>query len=263
MSEQAYLRPTATQKIRTFFNDVGEPVPPWTGFDEVMDHMFAVLYARRDDDAFWKSAETLIESLRSGHLGGKANGLPDPKAEILPGDKIDAIVAELQAAVQRSRQRPGKGVMKKFVQGLSAPLMGCVLMMGAAFATGCDKGESDAAAKLNQYVDDSSISAVDKDALKACFNGWTDTQKQSLVDLFSSQSPEQIATALEAMLDPGGQCYSAPADAEEAADVPAEDVRNEDAQPVDVQPEDVQQEEAQPDIPNEPMPDAIYKGVTF
>jgi hypothetical protein len=249
MGEQAYLRPTALQKIRAFFHDVGEPVPPWTGFDEIMDHLYMVFYSRREDDAFWKSAEKLIESLGKGRTGGRGEGLPDPQAEILAGERIDAIVAGLQASVKTSRRRPGRGVMKKFVQGLSAPLMGCVLMMGAAFASGCETEESDVTKQLDRYVDDSNLPAGDKDALKSCFAGWTESRKQDLVDLFKDQAPEEIAAVLEDLLARGGGCTSAPGDADVAADAPSDAAQ------------DVQQEEAPPDTFYEPVP--IYKGVDF
>jgi hypothetical protein len=139
--------------------------------------------------------------------------------------------------------------MKKFVQGLSAPLMGCVLMMGAAFASGCETEESDVTKQLDRYVDDSNLPAGDKDVLKSCFAGWTESRKQDLVDLFKDQAPEEIAAVLEDLLVRGGGCASAPGDADVAADVPSDAAQ------------DAQQEEAPPDTFYEPVP--IYKGVDF
>ncbi|MFH1437818.1 MAG: hypothetical protein ABIJ56_19070 [Pseudomonadota bacterium] len=225
MTAHPYLRPTATQKIRTFFDSAGEKVPPWTSFEEVMDTLWTVLYTRRNDGAFWADFEVLVDSLRADLSRGRGEGLPDPKAEILTEDRIGIIIAQLQDAVQRTHHDPKRGAMKRFFQGLSAPLAGCIILMGAAFAAGCeDNAKSDAAAALNQYVDDSNLPAAEKQALRSCFSGLSEAAKEDLVELFKTKPAEEIAAELEAMLAPGGQCYSAPADAGTDADVPPENV---------------------------------------
>jgi hypothetical protein len=206
MNEQAYLRPTVTQKIRGFFDQAGEKVPPWTSFDEVMDSLWSMLYSRRDDEAFWKSFENLITSISGDLYKGHLDGLPDPQAEILSEEKTGKLLDELQAAVRKSTSGPGKGVMKRFLQSLSTPLIGCLLMMGAAAATGCDEDENSASAKLNNYVDDSSLSSAAKQELKSCFDGWTEETKLNLVEVFQTMTPEQIASRLQSMIANCGEC---------------------------------------------------------
>ena len=205
MNGQAYLRPTVTQKVRGFLVEAGEKVPPWTSFDEVMDSLWIMLYSRRDDAAFWSGFKNLIKSI-SGDLGKRRQeGLPDPRAEILSEEKIGELLGELQAAVRKSTGDSGKGVMKRCLQSLSTPLMGFLLMMGAAAAPGCEKDNS-TTAKLNHYVDDSNISSEAKQELKSCFDGWTEEKKLDLVEVFQTKTPEQIASHLQSMIAHCGEC---------------------------------------------------------
>jgi hypothetical protein len=205
MSEQAYLRPTVTQKIRGFFIEAGEKVPPWTSFDEVMDSLWSMLYSRRDDAVFWNGFESLIRSISSDLGKRRQDGLPDPQAEILSEEKIGRLLDELQAAVRKSTGGSGKGVMKRCLRSLSTPLIGFLLMMGAAAAPGCEEDNS-AAANLNHYVDDSNLSPDAKQQLKSCFDEWTDEKKLNMVEMFQTMTPEQIASRLQSMIAYCGEC---------------------------------------------------------
>lgn len=271
MSYQPYLRPTATQQIRTFLAGEGEKIPPWAGFDEVMDHLWVTLHERRDDDEFWKGLEKLIGSLSGELLQDYRDALPDPAAETLPDDRICDLVLELREALKSSRKSPGPGVMKGFISGLRAPLAGCVILIGMALAAGCKVGTGEAkpAAGVEptpyQYIDGSKLASPEKETLKSCVENMAETQQDNLVELFKTRSPDEIAAALEAMLKPGGECYSEQVK-KEAAEAPAQDAS------ADAAPQDTQTDEGQPDggkkpkkpkKPKVPEPQALYKGVMF
>lgn len=248
MTASPYLRPTTTQRIRAFFNEIGEKVPPWTGFEEIMDNLWVLLYTRRDDPTFWRSFERLVGSIGSDHARERGEGLPDPQAEILPDEKIGSLVGMLRAAVRKTGGSPKNGAMRRFLKSVNAPLAGCLILLGSAFVLGCDENEKkDAVAALNQYVDDSQLTDAQKESLKSCFAGLEEARREDLVELFRSKSAEEIAAELETMLESGGLCYSGVQDAD-VADMP-----------------DVREGEAPPDVPEEPEPDMVpvYKGVSF
>lgn len=249
MGLNPYLRPTVTQRMRHFLQNMDEKVPPWNGFEDVMDRLWEILHRRRNDPAFWAGLEELIDCIGRDLSRGRSRGLPDPRAEILADSRIDDLVRELRERLRRSQVGTGPGVMKRFTCGLRAPVMGCILLLGACFMAGCPKDEEkDALEVLNTYVSDSSLTDDQKQALSQCFVGLTDSQKDDLVELFKNRSAEEIAAELESMLQPGGLCY-APSDAD-VADLPAD--------PSTDEAEDVPGEEfSTPEIA------PPYKGVTF
>jgi len=239
MTANAYLRPTTTQRIREFFMQVGEPVPPWTGVGDVMDHLWTVMYEKRDDAVFWKNLDGLVASLRSDLSGEGGRGLPDEAAEIMSVEKIGDLSLRLQDAFRHAHGERGKGAMRRFLKGLQAPLAGCLIVMGAAFAAGCEE-DSESTKTLQQYIDESSLSSPQKDALSACLGRLTEDRKDELVRLFEDQTPEQIAAALEQMLGTGGDCTSQDAGEEDAVADPLEDPAQDEVEMI-----------------------PIYKGVTF
>jgi len=246
MTASPYLRPTVTQRVRLFLDDVGEKVPPWTDVDGTMDALWGILQARQDDPRFWARLEALVESLRRDVEAGRRSGLPDAQAEILDEKRVGDLVARLRQAVRHSSRDAAPGAMRRFTRGLAAPIMGCVMLLGAAFAAvGCEENKTDAQAKLEAYVDDSSLTQGEKDELKTCFRGLSEQRKDELVDLFKTRSPEEIAAYLEGLLQPGGECYTSQADAD-TADMPADNPA-----------EDAEEEIDSPDLT------PVYKGVTF
>jgi len=246
MTASPYLRPTVTQRIRRFLDDVGEKVPPWTDVDGTMDALWGILQARQDDPRFWARLEALVESLRRDVEAGRRSGLPDAHAEILDEKRVGDLMARLRQAVRRSARDAAPGAMRRFTRGLAAPIMGCVMLLGTAFAAaGCEEKKTDAQAKLEAYVDDSSLAQGEKDELKTCFRGLSEQRKDELVDLFKTQSAEEIAAYLEGLLQPGGECFQTPADAD-TADIPA-----------DPAVDDAGEDTGMPDIA------PPYKGVTF
>jgi len=238
MTASAYLRPTTTQKIREFFMKVGEPVPPWTGVEDVMDHLWTVMYEKRDDAAFWKSLDGLVASLRSDLSNGD-RGLPDEAAEILSAEKIGDLALRLQDAFRHTQGDRGRGAMRRFLKGLQAPLAGCLIVLGAAFAAGCED-ETESTKTLQQYIDESSLSSPQKDALSTCLGRLTEDRKDELVRLFEDSTPEQIASTLEQMLASGGDCSIQDAGEDDAGTDPAQDPAGDDVEMI-----------------------PIYKGVTF
>lgn len=219
MTANAYLRPTTTQKIREFFTMVGKPVPPWTGVEDVMDHLWTVMYEKRDDAAFWKDMEGLVASLRSDLSGGEGRGLPDEAAEILSTEEIGDLALRLQEAFRHAKGDGGRGTMRRFLKNLQAPLAGCLIVLGAAFAAGCEE-ESESTKTLQQYIDESSLSSPQKDALSTCLGRLTEERKDELVRIFEDSTPEQIASTLELMLASGGDCSSQDAGEDEIEMIP-------------------------------------------
>jgi hypothetical protein len=252
MTASAYLRPTAIQKIRAFFDETGQRVPPWASYDELLDGLWATLYERRGEKKFWDDRAVLLASLDGGNAGG---GLPCPEAELLGGEKADAILRELRSALDRCGSGERKGAMRRFAGGLRAPLLGCVLLMGAAVAPGCGGAlTSQAAGTLNGLVNGAdSLSDDEKASLKSCFAGLSTAQQESLVQLFKTKSEEEIAAELEAMLEPEGLCYKPPADAGTDDAAAAETADSAEAPP----------EAAEEDEGSNFDPVPVYKGVVF
>jgi hypothetical protein len=271
MSSQPYLRPTATQQIRTFLAGAGEAIPPWAGFDEVMDHLWMALHGRRDNDEFWKGLEKLVESLSCELFRDYGDALPDPRAEILSEGRIGGLVLELQQAMKSSRKRPGPGVMKGFLDGLRAPLAGCVILVGVALAAGCKvaSGErNEAAVELtpSMVIDGSKLAPSEKETLKSCVDRMTEAKQGDLEALFRTRTPDQIAAALEEMLGPGGECAAEP-EKTAAAGTPVQD--NAAAAAAESQPADEGRADAGQKKPKKlrkkslPEPQPLYKGVMF
>jgi len=278
MTNPAYLRPTTVQRIRAFFDGVGESVPPWTGVDEMMDGLWTVLHGRRGDEAFWKGLEELVGQLGADAALDRSDGLPDPAAEILSRERIRSVIDELHAALEASGPASGPGAMRRLLRQLSAPVAGSVILLALALAAGC-RGQQAASAteRLASYVDGSGLPEAQKQALRRCVEaGLTQEKKDSLVELFAKKSPEEIAAALEDLLAAGGDCGEPAAEAGEeeapapdaAASADAAEAAAEDAG-ADEGPADVQ--EAGPVTPRKKKPPKknpinmtpVYKGVTL
>jgi hypothetical protein len=243
-----------------------------------MDGLWTVLHRRRGDAAFWKGLEELVGQLGADAALDRSDGLPDPAAEILSRERIRSVIDELHAALEASGPASGPGAMRRFLKQLSAPVAGCVILLAIALAAGC-KGRQPPSAteRLSSYVDGSGLPEAQKQALRRCVEtGLTQGKKDSLVELFATKSPEEIAAALEDLLAAGGDCGETPdeagaeeapapdaASSTEAVEASAEDA-GADESPADAQEADTTKpKKKKPAKKNYYNMTPVYKGVTY
>jgi len=271
MTSAPYLRPTLIQRVRTFFSDLKEPVPAWAGFDEVLDHLWMILYERRDDPAFWERLGALLNGIARDLEEAGGRGLPDPQAEVLTPAEADDIMERLRAAVRAGPGGPGRDGGRAFPASLGAPLTALLILVGAALAAGCNRGgKTPAEPTPEQYVEKSELSEGNKQVLRTCLSRMDSTDRSDLVRLFETRAPEEVASELEAMLAPGGPCGPEPEadeqDEEEAAQEseqtlkPKEDQTADAAAAGEAEPLKQKKKKVKKMAP-EPKP--VYKGVTF
>jgi hypothetical protein len=214
MNEQGFLRPTVTQRLRTFLDDEGKKVVAWTTIDQVLDALWATLHARRDDPGFWRRFESLIEDLRVDAARDSAGGLAHPSAELLSGARICDLLHELRGALPSTSGRPEPGSIRRTLPRLSAPLAAVLVLLGGlACKRSATTSTPDTAIQpappapaLQSYVDQSTLDAAKKSDLTTCLPGLSPERRDGLVVLFRNAEPAVIARALEAMLEPGGDC---------------------------------------------------------
>jgi hypothetical protein len=129
---------TVTQKLRLFLARSGQVVAPWSSVDEVMDHLYALLYERRAQDGLWQDLAALLDSLQSERHGA----LAAPDAEILSRARVDSLVTELRRAMWASQEAPAAGAMRRFSVGKSAGVAACIALLAATFSLGCGSSNS-------------------------------------------------------------------------------------------------------------------------
>lgn len=277
MTSAPYLRPTLIQGVRAFFSDLKDPVPPWAGFDEVLDHLWMILYERRDDPVFWDRLSALLAGIGRDLNGAGGRGLPDPQAEILSPDVSDEVMERLRAAVRAGPGRPRQEGGRGLPAALGAPLAACLILVGAALATGCNRGgKAPAEPTPEQYVEKSGLPEGSKQALRTCLSRMDSPDRSDLVRLFETRAPEEVAAELEAMLAPGGPCGPEPGIEEEEEEGGDEAAAQESEQTL--KPKEDESTDAaaagEAKTPKEtkkkkkvkkmaPAPVPVYKGVTF
>jgi hypothetical protein len=131
---------TVTQKLRLFLARSGQPVAPWSSVEEVMDRLYGLLYARREQAGLWEDLAALLDSIQSE----TRTMLAAPDAEILIQSRVDRLVAELGRAVRASAETPSVGAMRRFAVGKSASVLACIALLAAGFSVGCGSSNSSA-----------------------------------------------------------------------------------------------------------------------
>lgn len=226
-----YLRPTLTQRVRSFL-DAFDPIKPWSTWTDALDRLHALMIARRDDAAFWAGLQALADQLQHDILRGRVDGLPAPEAEILSDADVAAVMAELRDALETSRPS-APGSMHLMLAGRSAALAACVTLIATALSLGC--------ARTDATTTTPDSAAISPDPAAAPVDAGT---PDALVELFQDASADVIAAKLEAMLEAG-------ADAAPEASVAATPPKP----------------TAKPTPPRPPRPPVTavprYKGVTF
>ena len=257
MNERGFLRPTVTQRLRTFLDDEGKKVVAWTTIDQVLDALWATLHARRDDPGLWRRFESLVGELQADAARDSVDGLAHPSAELVSGARIGELLHELRGALPSASARPEPGALRRNLPRLSAPLAAVLLLLGGlACKRSATTSTPDTAIEpapptpaLQGYVDQSTLDAAKKSDLSTCLPGLPQEKRDGLVVLFRDAEPAVIARTLEAMLEPGGDCApAAPAEAEAGTTAP--DATLEPADAGDETPY------------NEPMA-PVYKGVSW
>jgi len=114
----------------------GLRVKPWAGVEETLDAFYDLLAERRSDDAFWQGLETLTagltRDLRTRMKAGRSGVIDN---EVLGGDRISALLAEIRKRVEKGRGERGRfaGLARK----LPVAAAGLAMILGGAMTAGC------------------------------------------------------------------------------------------------------------------------------
>ncbi len=198
MAPRPYLRPTTLQQLRTFLEESGSPVPPWTGFDEVFEAVLALLHRRRDDAAFFARLAPFLEELRANAARGEA-GLPTRDAEILGEATLEGLLADLQAALRSTPRELSAGALRGQLASRAAPLL-CLTLLASALSGCPDRSavESDGPG-VPAPVASAPAQAGASGAASAA-SGDAGVTTDAMVEMFKNQSPEETASWLERLL---------------------------------------------------------------
>jgi hypothetical protein len=185
---------TVTHKLRLFRARSGQVVAPWSSVEEVMDHLYGLLYAWQEQESLWADLAVLLDSIQSE----TRCLLTAPDAEILSQSRVDALVAELRRALRASAEAPAAGAMRRFALGKNVGVLACLALLTAGFSLGCGPRTSHAdgrsAVAPSPPVHAASSGSGDQAAPIASTSG------DALMDLFRDDSPADIAAELEASL---------------------------------------------------------------
>lgn len=134
------LVPSSIQRIRSFLVEMcGMKVRPWATAEETLEALHATLVARRGCDIFWSALRTLLETL-ARDLKARQEAAPGVLVdnEILSAERYASLLDEIRAclATQPSEARPG--AFRQLAQGLTAPAVGLLLLLGGATTVGCE-----------------------------------------------------------------------------------------------------------------------------
>jgi hypothetical protein len=238
------LTPVVTQRVRAFLAGQGVDLRPWSGLDETYARLYDLLSERRNDPRFWEALETLLGRIALDAAEGERHRAA-PGAELLASWDMAVLVRDLRAALPGAGIGAARPSLRAFTAALSAPVLGGFLLVGLA-ASGCvdgdDGDDADAAtdtdsdsdsdsdsgsdtdsgtdtdwdsdcalsgsSPIYQAIADSSLATDDKRALCTCLAALVDDWQAGLTDLFQNGTPQEIAAALEDLVqccddDPG------------------------------------------------------------
>jgi hypothetical protein len=183
--------------MRTFLLD-HDPIPAWSSSTDVRDHLLAMLYARRDDVAFWTGLRELAAELRLDLRKGRSHGLPARDAEVFSDYEIEGVLEELRAALRSNDRAKGGDAARSLLRSGSPALIACMAVLGAAMAPACTPAPASQPAQVIS-ADPARTQSADASA---------DVSGDALVELFRDGSPQDIAKVLEAMVE--GSADAAP-----------------------------------------------------
>jgi hypothetical protein len=204
MPNAPFLRPTTLQQLRTFLGQAGAPLAPWTSFDEVLNHLVALVHARRDDPRFFAQLSPFLEELRVNAARGEA-GLAAPDAELLGRATVESIVSELREKLRGAPERASPSTLRALLAEGAAPLLFLALLTTAV--TGCTQSETSPTG-----VSDRSGTAAPLPAppTPAAIPADASVTTDAMVEMFRQKSPQEAAAWLEGMVDAGMKKFSRP-----------------------------------------------------
>ncbi len=134
------LVPSSIQRIRAFLVEMcGMKVKPWASAEEVLAALHATLAARQGCDIFWTSLRGLLENLAADLKVRKDAG---PSAvidnEVLSAERYASLLDEIRACLVKQTGETG-APFRRLAQGLSAPALGLLLLLGGVVTVGCDR----------------------------------------------------------------------------------------------------------------------------
>jgi len=134
------LVPSSIQRIRAFLIEMcGMKVKPWAGADETLAALHATLVARQSCDIFWASLRVLLETL-ARDLKARHDAEPGTLLdnEVLSDERYVSLLDEIRACLAKQASEAQPGAFRRLAQGLSAPALGLLLLLGGVTTVGCD-----------------------------------------------------------------------------------------------------------------------------
>ncbi len=134
------LVPSSIQRIRAFLVEMcGMKVKPWATAEETLAALHATLVARQSCDIFWTSLRGLLETL-ARDLKTRQEAAPGVLIdnELLSPESYASLLEEIRACL--ARQQGGQvSSFRRLAQGLSAPALGLLLLLGGVTTVGCER----------------------------------------------------------------------------------------------------------------------------
>jgi hypothetical protein len=229
---ERFLQPTVVQEIREFLRAEGLEPRPWSGATEVLEALLELLNSKKDIPAFWGPLEGLLSRVVARQEMMEAfEASYGRDAEVLGSGELRCLVAELRGALPGSETAAWQPLMGT-LRDLKAPaLAGALLLL---VVVGCDSGSSDDGGgnavdvqaseirvgddvessaddvhpsltdfrdaplkNVYDYLEESDLPSWTKKDLEECLSMFSESERQDLVDLFQSKTPEEIADHLE------------------------------------------------------------------
>ena len=136
------LIPASLQRVRCFMNTQGRmKVKPWSSAEETLDALHDMLVSNQRNDTFWKSMETLLETLTDDmkkRLSARRGEIIDN--EVLDATRHHALLEEIRSSLGRRGGEQGR--FRRLASALSMPAMGLLFILGGAVTAGCDYSSS-------------------------------------------------------------------------------------------------------------------------
>ena len=200
------IRPTTTQRARSFLAEQGAPVRSWCSLDETYAALYRLMRTRTGDDAFWKPLAALLREIVTDAAEGPRR-LPAKGAELLRSWDVEELTRDLRRALPS--RWDGDTSARRYASSLAAPALGGFLLLGLA-AAGCDTAQDggsttwadgcslDDGTRLFTAIDhNDTLTTDEKAALCDCMAAMQPDWQTNLSDVFQSCDPDVIASVLE------------------------------------------------------------------
>jgi hypothetical protein len=136
--------PSSIQRIRAFLVELcGMKVKPWASAEETLNALHTTLVARQSCDIFWKSLQTLLETLaRDMKARSEATHGALVDNEVLSEERFASLLDEIRACLARTPQESNNAKelssFRRVAQGLSTPALGLLLLLGGVATVSCE-----------------------------------------------------------------------------------------------------------------------------